>query len=333
VNVDLCFVPAQHTPLVKLPAVSGSSGRLVVERMRDETEQATWPGRVFSCSELEYEEAMQSYIAATQDRLKQSKSEAEIKVGRKAEKQALQREEERLREERYHLRERRKQEDSVWRAFRKQYKAQHSVFQALSKAERLRQTPFQEMLKQQWQIAWQQRCESLKMRRIENLAWQAQRKQLRERGGWDPNAQIWFAVLVLTDNCTRQCLGLPLFVAGSKVTSEMVVQALEVLLPPELRYLISDQGTHFRTTVFAQLAQRKDFIWVPIARHRAQSNGIAERFVRTLKEWLADKAWHSAQEAEALLATFQLQYNDRPHQGLPIPGLSPNEFAKRIWLI
>jgi transposase InsO family protein len=318
---------------VKLPAVSGSSGRLVVERMRDETEPTTWPGWVFSCSELDYEEAMQVYITATRDRLKQSKSEAEIKVGRKAEKQALQREEERLREAHYHLREQRKQEDSVWRAFRKQYKAKQSAFQALPKAERLYQAPSQEMLKQQWKIAWEQRCESLKMRETENLAWRAQRKQLRERGGWDPNTQMWFAILVLTDNCTRQCLGLPLFVAGSKVTSEMVVHALEVLLPAKLQYLISDQGTHFRTMTFAQLAQRKGFIWVPIARHRAQSNGIAERFVRTLKEWLAGKAWQSAQEVETLLATFQLDYNDRPHQGLPIPGLSPNEFAKRIWLM
>jgi transposase InsO family protein len=333
VNVDLCFVPAEHMPQVKLPAVSGSSGRLVVERMRDETEPSTWPGWIFGCSELDYEEAMQGYISATRERLRQSKSEAEIKVGRKAEKQALQREEERLREERYQVREQRKQEDRLWRAYRKQYKARQSDFQALPEAERLRQTPSYELLRQEWCIAWDQRQQNLRKREIENLAWQAQRKQLRERSGWDPHTNIWFAILVITDNCTRQCLGLPLFVAGSKVTSEMVVQALEVLLPKKLQYLISDQGTHFRTLAFAQLAQRKDFIWVPIARHRAQSNGIAERFVRTLKEWLADKAWQSAQELEAFLATFQLEYNERPHQGLPIPGLSPNEFAKRLWLM
>jgi len=33
------------------------------------------------------------------------------------------------------------------------------------------------------------------------------------------------------------------------------------------------------------------------------------------------------------LQIFLLEYNDRPHQGLPLPGLSPNEFAKRIWLV
>jgi hypothetical protein len=55
--------------------------------------------------------------------------------------------------------------------------------------------------------------------------------------------------------------------------------------------------------------------------------------VRTLKEWLADKAWTTEQELAVLLAQFRAEYNDRPHQGVGIPGLSPNEFASRIWLL
>jgi len=148
-----------------------------------------------------------------------------------------------------------------------------------------------------------------------------------------PIVSAWIAILMITDNCTRQCLGLPLFVAGSHVTSEMVVAALRVLLPANLQFLISDRGIHFTADVFQQLAKDAEFVHVVIARHRPQSNGIAERFVRTLKEWLADKAWQSDNELLEFLRLFLFEYNDRPHQGLPNPGLSPNEFAQRIWLM
>ena len=137
----------------------------------------------------------------------------------------------------------------------------------------------------------------------------------------------------MTDNCTRRCWGLPVFVAGANVTADMVVDALRSLLPAELQFLISDRGTHFTARVFAKLADAKEFVHVLIARHRPQSNGIAERFVRSLKEWLRDKSWQDDRELTQLLEFFLQDYNHRPHQGLPIPGLSPHEFEKRIWLI
>jgi transposase InsO family protein len=108
----------------------------------------------------------------------------------------------------------------------------------------------------------------------------------------------------------------------------MVVEALEVLLPPELQFLISDRGIHFRAEAFQLLAREADFIHVLIARHRPQSNGIAERFVRTLKVLPKDKSWQDDQELAALLELFLVEYNNRPHQGLPIPGLSPKAISK-----
>jgi hypothetical protein len=51
-----------------------------------------------------------------------------------------------------------------------------------------------------------------------------------------------------------------------------------------------------------------------------------------LKEWRAPHAWCSDALLISLLAQFGLEYNDRAHQGLAIAGLSPNEFARRIWL-
>jgi transposase InsO family protein len=156
---------------------------------------------------------------------------------------------------------------------------------------------------------------------------------LRQRLAALPIVTAWIAILVITDNCTRQCLGLPLFVAGPHVTAELIVEALRTLLPPDLLFLITDRGVHFKAQVFQELMRSEEFIHVLIARHRPQSNGIAERFVRSLKEWLATQSWTNDAELAALLAEFIAHYNDRPHQGLAIPGLSPNEFAQRIWLM
>jgi transposase InsO family protein len=162
----------------------------------------------------------------------------------------------------------------------------------------------------------------------EDDQWRQKRLELRQRASQLPLVTAWLAVLVIVDNCSRQCLGLPLFVAGSSVTADMVVAALADLLPPELQFLISDRGVHFTATAFQELADTHQFIHVLIARHRPQSNGIAERFVRTLKEWLKDKSWSDDQQLAELLAEFLTYYNDRPHQSLE--GLSPNEFARRV---
>ena len=39
------------------------------------------------------------------------------------------------------------------------------------------------------------------------------------------------------------------------------------------------------------------------------------------------------EQLAALLGQFRAEYNDRPHQGLGLPGLSPNEYADRLWLL
>lgn len=312
--------------------MSGSSGRLVVKQCKEEAER-NWPGRIFENPDLDYEEAIQAYVAATRDRLESSRNKKPAKTGWDAERLAWRREEEALKTERHQVRERRKQEDVAWKAWRQQITAQRKAYRQLPKAQRQKQHQLGALLEQQWQAAWEQRRASMQLREQEDAAWRAKRQQIRERANPGQRVQAWYALLVIIDNCTRQCLGLPIFVTGASVKAATVAQVLEAALPPELQYLISDQGSQFRTVAFAKLLERKGIIWVPVYRHRAQTNGIAERFVRTLKEWLANKAWHSRQELDAWLATFPPQYNDRPHQGLPIPGLSPNEFAKRIWLM
>ncbi len=90
-----------------------------------------------------------------------------------------------------------------------------------------------------------------------------------------------------------------------------------------LSYLIGDQGIHFSSNAFARFAYDAVFTHAPVYRHRPESNGIAEHFVRTLKASLRPTVWQTYDELVALLATFQDEYNDRLHQGLPMPGLSP----------
>jgi transposase InsO family protein len=331
-------VPITHEVRDKLPAVSGSSGRLIVQRTTAEADEREWPGRAFEKPELTYEEAMLEFVAASRERECQPEAtdrqaDQTEKGALKAEKRLLQREEGQLRAERRQIRAKRNLEDAVWQEARATRQAQEQAYQALAKADRCQQRQAKRVCGEQWRALREQRRLTLEKRENEDLAWREKRRSLREHLSQLPVITAWIAILVVVDNCTRQCLGLPLFVAGASVTSEMIVAALQVLLPPELRFLISDRGTHFKANAFKTLVLSAEFIHVLIARHRPESNGIAERFVQTLKEWLENKSWQNDQELAALLRQFLDEYNDRPHQGLAIPGLSPNEFANRIWLM
>jgi transposase InsO family protein len=313
-----------------LPAVSGSSGRLVVERIRSQDEEPQWPGQVFAEAGLDYEEAMLQYVEATRDRLVHRRTEKTPHL----ETPTRWRQEWEGRAERYQVRQQRKQEDLAWRSAKAQWRKTRQDFQAFTRTERREQKASFESAKQAWQILRQQRQETLETRKQENLAWHQRNQALKTESPSVPaETQTWIAILVVTDNCTRQCLGLPVFRSGSKLTSAEMIAALKVILPPELQFLISDQGIHFRSNGFAQFAEDEDFIHIPVYRHRPQTNGIAERFVLTLKNWLRDKSWDTVLDLETWLTDFLPFYNNRPHQGLPIPGLSPNEFAQRIWLM
>ena len=336
-NVDLCFVPADHEDEAKLPAVSGSSGRLVVERVKIEGVEVDYPGAVFADDQLDYVQAMVAFVAASQAKDEatgsQNGADETEKLSVPAQKRLLRQQETALALERSQIRAQRRQEDAAWQALRTQRQAQQ-----VARKQQLETGPrpawgSKKAQDQQWRQLRDQRRQQLIGRDQEDDLWRQKRLDIRAGLSDLGLSPSWIAVLVVVDNCTRQCLGLPLFVAGPNLTAEMVVEALHRLLPPDLQFLITDRGTHFTANIFDQLAEGREFIHVLIARHRPQSNGIAERFVRTLKEWLADKTWHSDRELAQLLATFMAQYNDRPHQGLPTPGLSPNEFAKRAWLM
>ena len=337
-NVDLLFVPACHRADIKLPAVSGSSGHLVVERLIESGQEPDYPGRVFAYPALDYTAAMQAFVQASQPLSgpRRIPSSAE-KPSQRAEIRQLHQKEAELGAE---LRQLRQLEDLAWQA---SWQAQRGEKPPESKPAQLKVRADWGSRKPQIELRRglrEQRRQQLARRKQADERWRLARQNLREQLTQLPVVTAWIAILLVTDNCTRQCLGLPLFLAGSHVTAEMVVAALRVLLPVDLQFVtscpnlgISDRGVHFTADVFRQLAKDAEFVHVVFARHRPQSNGIAERFVRTIKEWLADKAWASDTELLEFLNRFLLEFNDRPHQGLPSPGLSPNEFAKRLMLM
>lgn len=212
-----------------------------------------------------------------------------------------------------------KASDAQWRQLRQAHRQQKAAWRALSLSDKRRRSAEHAAEKGRWQQARDARRVEMAERRAADLTWRQARQALRaEEAQWKPLAQpvvTWVAILVIIDNCTRQCLGLPCFTDGMHVTAEVVIEALGKLLPAGLQFLISDNGSPFRSDALATLAPRAHFVHMRIAPYRARTNGIAERFVRTLKEGLQGESWSIPKEVPGLLAQQLNIYNERPHQG------------------
>jgi len=338
VNVDLCFVPTTHQVAEAVPAVSGSSGKLVVSVPKDDQAERSWPGQVFERPELSYPEAMDRFVMARLEAQaaepRSDKGQDQVVADWKAARRGLRSDGQRVKLERCQERERRWLVDQAWQARQQEHQQALVALDEPKYGQRWWRKRSQErvVLKARKRAEWAQRHQELERRRQADACWREQRRELRQREQVLGLGQVmvWIAVLVIVDNCTRRCLGLPLFVLGAQVTAELVVEALRALLPKELKYLIADGGAHFTAEAMQELEKGCGFVRVPLARHRPQSNGIAERFIETLKGWLAGKEWQTAEELRALLAEFVAYYNDRPHQGRELAGLSPNEYSSRL---
>jgi transposase InsO family protein len=316
-----------HAPAAPIPAVSSSSGHPIL--CPPAAPPHYGPGRIFADPTLAYEAAMDGFVAASA--VPPAERPPDPTAGVAAQQRAARREarraETRLRAQRQAQREARRQEDATWRARVAARRATRAG------QPRGRRSPAaqaeQQAAETEWRAARDARRARQAARDAEDTAWREERRALRAQLTGLASTMAWLAVLVMVDSCTRQCVGLPVFASGAHVTAAEAVAALRELLPAELRYLITDRGTHFTAAVFEEALVEAGVTHVLTARHRPQSNGIAERFVRTCKEWLADKAWTNATELAALLEEFQAEYNARPHQGRELAGLSPDECARR----
>lgn len=335
-NVDLCVVPLTHTGDQALAAVSlyAAAAGATPAAPAAESAPPTWPGQVFADSTRSYAEQMAAYAAQRATKRAAQGQRKHRQRQKQAERAELRAQRDELRLQRRRVRLARQSEDAAWRNLRQAQRTTEQDWQAQSKAERQAQRAAHLAEQARWRAAKATRREQQAQRTAEDAAWRQTRQELRaQQARLDSLVALvtgWIAILVVVDNCTRRCVHLPLFVAGAHVTAEMVVTTLRAACPPELQFLISDNGAQFIAEAFANLAQEVEFLHVRIAPYHACTNGIAERFVRTLKEWLETHTWNTPEELEALLAEFLTFYNDRPHQGAELKGLSPNEYARRL---
>ena len=187
VNVDLCFVPAEHGEPVTIPAVSGSSGRLNVSPSRTAVSQRCCAGQVFDNPGLSYEEAMEQYIAARQEASSVSPSEPTGALAEQAsipaQKRAVKQQEEQLRLERRQVREARRFDDETWRSIRARRKVEQRPYQGLSRSERKAKKAERCAAEQRWRAQKEKRRQRKRQRKKEDLAWRAQRQEIREKKG------------------------------------------------------------------------------------------------------------------------------------------------------
>lgn len=335
-NIDLCVVPCTHDGqhvMVSVSVSEAATGHRSADPVASPT-RVEWPGQTFADPAVAYEDQMRDYVEKrTAQRLAkgQRKYQRRQKQAERAEWSAQNDE---LRLQRRRVRIARQTEDVAWQAKRQAHRQADQAWQHGSKLARRERRAERHAQQAQRQAEWAARRAQQHQRQTEDAAWRETRRDLHTQGTAlavaAPLVTAWLAMLVMVDNGTRRCFGLPLFTVGTQVTAELIVAAMRALCPPDLQFVISDNGAQFIAEVFANFARDLEFVHVRISPHRPCTNGIAERMVRTVKEWLETHAWTSPEDLEALLVEFITYYNDRPHQGAELDGLSPNEFARRL---
>jgi len=180
-NVDLCFVPVTHQSEIKLPTVSGSSGKLAIQHGNSEPVFADYPGAVFADESLSYPEAMTRFVVASASEVKPTEGEIDTpnseQAQLRAEKRALRQDEETLRQQR----QRRQQEYAAFKTLKAERHAQQQIRQSQIEANQRPAWGSKKAADEQWKAIRQQRQEQMQQRQQEDAQWRTQREQLRLR--------------------------------------------------------------------------------------------------------------------------------------------------------
>ena len=246
VNIDLCFIPRQKLPQAEpSPAAEELTGE---PRTRSGALLPTfsYPGQVFQREDLSYDEQMALYAQGRKEREEAPKPKKDVapeEAALQKELQELHIQQEELRQEGRKSRKARKEQDQAWRTESQQRKKALQERQKLSRKEKKRLKRLQRQEDEQWKAKKQERQQAVQQPKQEQAQQKERRQELKKKeaelkGSLSVFLACFVAVLVVVDNCTRRCLGLPIFLEGRNVKADSIIEALKVLLPPELQYLI-----------------------------------------------------------------------------------------------
>ena len=124
-------------------------------------------------------------------------------------------------------------------------------------------------------------------------------------------------ILVVVDDCTRECLAL---VPDTSISGIRVARVLDRLLAKrgKPRMIVSDNGTELTSNAILQWAHEHKVTWHYIAPGKPTQNAIAESFIGRLRdELLNETLFRSLPHARAVLEAWRIDFNNnRPHSRL-----------------
>lgn len=131
---------------------------------------------------------------------------------------------------------------------------------------------------------------------------------------------------VFIDDCSRTLFADILPDQTSYSAAIVLDEALE-MLPFKVECIYSDNGKEFKGA-FKHLCTKLHILQQFTRPYRPQTNGKAERVIKTLKEMLRKHHFTSREERRRILYAMVRYYNHvRPHQSLG--GLSPLKYLKK----
>lgn len=138
-----------------------------------------------------------------------------------------------------------------------------------------------------------------------------------------------FRLLVVVDDCTRECLGL---VADTSLSGARVARELDRIIAWRGKpgAVLSDNGTEFTSNAILGWSEERRIAWRYIQPGKPVQNAFAESFNARLRdELLNETLFRSLGEARRLIAAWQHDYNhDRPHSKLG--WLTPTDYAASL---